>query len=78
MPVFLSGLIQSGNKHYRHLTASTERELDDMAHRLHERTHGKGCQAPHLDLNLRKAALALQFGAQEIGECNAGIHRPSR
>lgn len=64
MTTWLSAPIRSGSKTWRHLTADTDRELAEMERRLREPRHGKGNQKPHLDIDERKAKLALRYGAR--------------
>ncbi len=64
MASWLSQLFKSGTHEYRHLTADSEKELQEMARRLRVEVHGKGQQVPHLDINERKSKLALRYGAR--------------
>jgi len=59
----LSDFKISGTKVYCLLTADTQSELERASRRLGVGIHGKGWQQPHLDLDPRKAGIALTMGA---------------
>ena len=65
MTAWLDRISRSGTNEHCHLTADTERELEDMERRLGVEVRGKGQQEPHLDLNRHKRDLAIRYGAQE-------------
>ena len=65
MPWFLSKPKVSGTHEWVHLTADSEKELEDAARRLRVEIHGKGLQEAHLDLSFHKADLAKRYGARE-------------
>lgn len=61
---WLSLLKNSGTKVYCHVTADSERELTDMARRLHEPIK-QDIRGQHIDLPAKKRLLALRYGAVE-------------
>ena len=64
MSVTVSKPVVSGTNIYTHLTASTSKELSDMARRLKVPVKDtKHDLVPHLDLNPHKTELAVRYGA---------------